>query len=135
MKDYKEGNYKNVIIGLEVLDNSNLATDNSDRRRALSDAFYYWRAKSFLELKDYNNALRETFRFRATNNHITSSYVFDQFWPKQFYLQGLAYEGLGDERNAIESYREFLNIWSEADEDLPEIIDAKNRLNTLRFNS
>tara|TARA_X000000368_G_C23027974_1_gene711139 strand:- start:42 stop:2060 length:2019 start_codon:yes stop_codon:yes gene_type:complete len=135
MRDYKEGNYKNVIIGLEVLDNSNLATDNSDRRRALSDAFYYWRAKSFLELKDYNNALRETFRFRATNNHITSSYVFDQFWPKQFYLQGLAYEGLGDERNAIESYREFLNIWSEADDDLPEIIDAKNRLNTLRFNS
>ena len=50
-------------------------------------------------------------------------------------MQGLAYEGLGDERNAIESYREFLNIWSEADDDLPEIIDAKNRLNTLRFNS
>jgi len=135
MREYKKGNYRIVINGLEALDNSKIATDNSERRRTLSDVFYYWRAKSFIELGEYNNALEETFRFRSANNHITSSYVFDQYWPKQYYLQGIAYEGLGDERNARESYKEFLNVWSEADEDIFEIIDAKKKLQNLGWAS
>ena len=101
----------------------------------MSDVFYYWRARSFLELGEYHNALGETFRFRSANTQITGSYVLDEFWPKKDYLKGLAYEGLGDERNARESYKEFLKVWSEADEDLPEIVDAKKRLKELGWAS
>ena len=84
---------------------------------------------------DYQNALKQTFRFRPVNNQITGQFVFDQYWPKKDYLKGLAYEGLGDNSNARDSYLKFLRTWSEADEDLPEIIDAKNRLRNLDWNS
>jgi tetratricopeptide (TPR) repeat protein len=135
IKQYEKGRYREVIQGFELLDNSNIVVANPTRRRALSDVFYYWRAISFLELGEYHNALRETYRFRSANNQITGSYVLDQYWPKQYYLKGLAYEGLGDERNARESYKDFLKVWSEADDDLPEIIDAKKRLKDLGWAS
>ena len=35
----------------------NLYSLNSDVRRIMSDVFYYWRAKSFIEINDYQNAL------------------------------------------------------------------------------
>tara|TARA_Y100001936_G_C16063339_1_gene665572 strand:- start:522 stop:2360 length:1839 start_codon:yes stop_codon:yes gene_type:complete len=135
MMKYNQGLYRDVIKGFELLDNTDMAIDNIGRRRALSDVFYYWRAKSFLELGEYDNALRETFRFRSSNNHITSSYVLDEFWPKHFYLKGLAYEGLGDKNNAQQSYKEFLEVWNEADENHPELVDAKKRLRRLGWNS
>ncbi|MBC8345567.1 MAG: hypothetical protein ISR82_04135 [Candidatus Marinimicrobia bacterium] len=135
IKQYKKGNYREVIQGFELLDNTNFAIANLSRRRVMSDVFYYWRAKSFLELGEYHNALGETFRFRSANTQIIGSYVLDMYWPKKDYLKGLAYEGLGDERNARESYKEFLKVWSEADEDLPEIIDAKKRLKELGWAS
>ena len=135
IREFEKGNYGDVINGFELLDNSNFVLPNPSRRRAMSDVFYYWRARSFLELGEYHNALGETFRFRSANTQITGSYVLDEFWPKKDYLKGLAYEGLGDERNARESYKEFLKVWSEADEDLPEIVDAKKRLKELGWAS
>ncbi|MGY8781043.1 MAG: hypothetical protein ACKVJJ_05215 [Fidelibacterota bacterium] len=135
IRDFYRGNYREVILGFELLDNSNFVVANPSRRRALSDIFYYWRAKSFLALGEYHNALGETYRFRSANTQITGSYVFDQYWPKKDYLKGLAYEGLGDERNARKSYKEFLRVWSEADDDLPEIISAKKRLKDLGWAS
>ena len=84
---------------------------------------------------DYQNALKETFRFRPTNNEITGRAIFDHYWPKKDYLRGLAYEGLGDISNARESYIDFLRIWSDADENLPEIVDTKKRLRKLGWNT
>ena len=62
---------------------------------------------------------------------MTGRTIFDHSWPKKDYLRGMAYEGLGDLINAKESYMDFLRIWSDADEDLPEIIDVKKRLETI----
>ena len=135
LKLYKQGDYMKAIKGFKELDNADLYALNKDIRRTLSDVFHYWRARSFLEINDYQNALKETFNFRAANNQITGQTVFDQFWPKKYYLKGKAYEGLGDKVNAIESYEDFLRAWSNADEDLPEIVDTKKRLRNLgRFN-
>ncbi len=135
LKLYNQGDYMKAIKGFKELDNADLYALNKDIRRTLSDVFHYWRARSFLEINDYQNALKETFNFRAANNQITGQTVFDQFWPKKYYLKGKAYEGLGDKVNAIESYEDFLRAWSNADEDLPEIVDTKKRLRNLgRFN-
>ena len=131
LKLYKQGDYMKAIKGFKELDNTDLYALNKDIRRTLSDVFHYWRARSFLEINDYQNALKETFNFRAANNQITGQTVFDQFWPKKYYLKGKAYEGLGDKVNAIESYEDFLRAWSNADEDLPEIVDTKKRLRNL----
>ena len=129
-----EKKYLVAIKGFEILDNSYIYARKNGQRRILSDVFYYWRAKSFIEMGDYQNALKETFRFRPVNNEITGRMIFDNYWTKKDYLRGLAYEGLGDKSNARESYIDFLRIWSNADENLPEIIDAKKRLRNLGWN-
>jgi len=54
------------------------------------------------------------------------------FYPKSLYLQGRIYEQKGDRKRAIDTYREFLSLWKDADQDLPDLIDAKTRLAKLR---
>ena len=132
LKHYEKADYQKVIDGFEDLDSANLFSSTVGQRRTLSDVFYYWRSKSYLQIGDYQNALKETFKFRAASNQITGQTVFDQFWPKKNYLKGIAYEGLGDIVNAIESYEDFLRLWNNADSYLPEIIDAKKRLDNLK---
>ena len=135
LKNFMDKKYMDAVKGFEALDNSYIYARKSGIRRTISDAFYYWKARSFIEMGDYQNALNETFRFRPVNNEITGPMIFDQYWPKKDYLRGLAYEGLGDKSNARESYIDFLRIWSDADDNLPEIIDAKKRLSKLGWNS
>jgi len=135
LRNFMDKRYIDAVKGFEELDNSYIYARKSGIRRTISDAFYYWKARSFIEMGDYQNALNETFRFRPVNNEITGPMIFDQYWPKKDYLRGLAYEGLGDKSNARESYVDFLRIWSDADDNLPEIIDAKKRLSKLGWNS
>ena len=135
LRNFMEKKYLVATKGFQDLDNSYIYARKKGHRRTLSDVFYYWRTMSFIEMGDYHNALKETFRFRPANNEITGRMIFDHYWPKKDYLRGLAYEGLGDKSNARESYIDFLRIWSNADENLPEIIDAKKRLRNLGWNS
>ena len=135
LRNFMDKKYIDAVKGFEALDNSYIYARKSGIRRTISDAFYYWKARSFIEMGDYQNALNETFRFRPVNNEITGPMIFDQYWPKKDYLRGLAYEGLGDKSNARESYIDFLRIWSDGDDNLPEIIDAKKRLSKLGWNS
>ncbi len=54
------------------------------------------------------------------------------FYPRGFYLLGKIYEKKGDQKLAIENYEKFLNLWKDADKDLPDLIDAKARLAKLK---
>jgi len=54
---------------------------------------------------------------------------------KTHYLLGLAYEKSGWNKKAIEQYGEFLEIWKDADPGIPEVEDAKERLEKLRVES
>ena len=54
---------------------------------------------------------------------------------KGYYLLGLAYEKSGWSKKAIEQYEEFLEIWKDADPGIPEVEDAKERLEKLRAKS
>ena len=51
--------------------------------------------------------------------------------PKAHYLVGIAYEQSGEPRKAAEHFRKLIEIWSSADQDLPDLIDAKARLGAL----
>ncbi len=51
---------------------------------------------------------------------------------KAYYLLGSAYEKSGWNNKAIEEYEEFLEIWKDADPGIPEVEDAKERLNQLK---
>jgi len=53
-------------------------------------------------------------------------------YPRGFYLLGKIYEQKGDTKRALESYGKFLNLWKDADRDLPELLDAKSHLARLK---
>ena len=54
------------------------------------------------------------------------------YFPKSFYLLGKIYEKKGDNQLAIQNYEKFLDLWKDADKDLPDLIDAKKRLAKLK---
>ena len=128
----RESDYQTAIKGFNAFDNSEVIVLMKTLRPILSDICHYWKAKSYLELGEFENTIDELNQFRPNHNGSTLFLIFDEFWPKRNYLKGLAYEGLGDNRSAQESYEKFLKDWSDADDDLLEIMDAKERLRKLQ---
>jgi tetratricopeptide (TPR) repeat protein len=55
-----------------------------------------------------------------------------RFHPKYHYRLAKLYEEKGWLEKAIKEYVKFLEIWKDADKDLPELIDAKKRLTALQ---
>jgi pentatricopeptide repeat protein len=55
-----------------------------------------------------------------------------EYWIRSHYLLGRLYEERGERAKAIQHYEDFLNIWIEADDDIPMLIDAKKRLAGLK---
>ena len=53
-------------------------------------------------------------------------------YPRGFYLLGRIYENKQDQKAAVENYEKFLDLWKDADRDLPELIDAKSRLARIK---
>jgi tetratricopeptide (TPR) repeat protein len=54
---------------------------------------------------------------------------------KAHYWLGKAYEHLERREEAMAKYGEFLDIWKDADEDIPELQEARERLQTLKAKS
>jgi serine/threonine protein kinase/predicted Zn-dependent protease len=76
---------------------------------------------------------------KAANNLLQLQRIYDNkfsvrawYYPKSFYLLGKIYEKKGDYDLALKNYEKFLEIWKNADEDLPELIEAKERLKNLK---
>ncbi|NIT57558.1 MAG: hypothetical protein GWN00_15410 [Aliifodinibius sp.] len=57
------------------------------------------------------------------------------YYPKSFYLKGKIYEKKGNINLAIKNYENFLELWKNADKDLPDLMDAKKRYEALKENS
>lgn len=53
-------------------------------------------------------------------------------YARGFYLLGRVYENKQDQKLAIENYEKFLDLWKDADRDLPELVDAKSRLARIK---
>jgi hypothetical protein len=51
------------------------------------------------------------------------------------YWTGIAFEQQHEAGKAIDAYTLFLKLWRDADKDLPAVIDARQRLHTLRGNA
>ncbi|MFQ5636651.1 MAG: protein kinase [bacterium] len=62
-------------------------------------------------------------------------FVYNQnravMYSRSFYLLGTIYEKMDNFKRAIENYEIFLQLWKDADEELPELLDAKARLKKL----
>jgi len=100
---------------------------------------------SFKEFFDYSLAYELTLNFidsgslEKANKYLTllSNKVMDiysgsVYKARLFYLKGRLYEAQGDGSSAIKAYQDLLDIWIEADPEIPELSDIYRRLVKLR---
>jgi len=86
----------------------------------------YLIAQCYFEKGELEEAIREV---RNAQNYYGPFHAF--VYPHSFLLLGKIYEKKGDTQLAIENYEKFLDLWKDADKDLPDLIDAKERLARL----
>ena len=55
-----------------------------------------------------------------------------EYWIQAHYQLGMIYEEKGERKKALEYYRRFLDIWKDADSDIPELGDAKQKMADLK---
>jgi len=97
----------------------------------------YELSRSYYEVGKYNQAIEAVRRLQ--NIHSNFSH-WDEvhtlaraiYFPQSFHLLGKIYEKKGDTQRAIENTEKFLELWKDADLDLPDLIDAKKRLAKLK---
>jgi tetratricopeptide (TPR) repeat protein len=78
-------------------------------------------ANAYLELDRLDEAIAEYERLLRINPN----------YPLAQYHLGQAYERKGQREQARAAYERFLQIWKDADPDIPEVIEAKRRLANL----
>jgi tetratricopeptide (TPR) repeat protein len=90
----------------------------------------YMLAQAYLETGRLGEAIAEL------ENQLYNYYLLAPICiVKSYYYLGLAYERSGWNREAIEKYEEFLEIWKDADPGIAEIEDARERLTRLKKES
>jgi len=120
IREYHNGNYGSAIRlfraqpflyhdGLFMLAKSYAATDQTDSALA-----------TLSRLKNFYGG---TFGFDGTRA-LTEA--------KAEYLAGMIYEKTGERKKAMEHYGAFVEMWKNADRDIPELVDGKKRLAALR---
>lgn len=72
-------------------------------------------ANAYLKLGQYDEAIAEYKRILNLNPN----------YPLARYHLAKAYEGKGMTDRALEAYRQFLEVWSSADGDVPEVVEAR----------
>jgi tetratricopeptide (TPR) repeat protein len=90
-------------------------------------------AKAYMESGALGDAVAEL--EQALSRYDDSRADYPIWTVKAHYLLGLAYEKSGWNKKAIEQYKEFLEIWRDADPGIPEMEEAKERLEKLRVKS
>jgi tetratricopeptide (TPR) repeat protein len=85
-------------------------------------------AKAYLRKGELDKAITTYERMITLDKDSKNWFIIH---PIYYYRLAKLYEKKGRRTEAIERYQKFLEIWIEADEDLPELIDARARLAKL----
>jgi TolB-like protein/Tfp pilus assembly protein PilF len=88
-------------------------------------------AETYLRQKNFKAAIQEY--SRITDSQKGYRQVDEYMWAKRHYKMASAYEKMNDLARAKKEYESFLRLWKDADPDIPEITDAKKRLDALRI--
>jgi tetratricopeptide (TPR) repeat protein len=90
----------------------------------------YHTAECEFDAGQFDRAVNLVTQLQRVNNNDAGYRPF--YYPKSYFLLGKIYEKKGDKKLAVENYEKFLNLWRDADKDLPDLIDAKARLTKLK---
>jgi tetratricopeptide (TPR) repeat protein/predicted Ser/Thr protein kinase len=136
-KDKTEGE-KYMLRLLEVL----IEFNKGETDQALKDAqalaerqkndypINFWLAHIYLETGMIGEAVEKL--QELSNWSILGTVRNSTLSLKAAYLLGVAYEKSGWDNRAIEKYKEILDIWKDADPWIPELKDARERLDQLK---
>ncbi len=86
--------------------------------------------RAYLKKGDLDNAIAEYERLTTFNPESKDRRLIH---PVLHYKLAKLYEQKGWYEKAVDRYEKFLQIWKDADKDLPELIDAKSRLAKLIY--
>jgi len=100
----------------------------------------YELSRSYYEIGKYDPAIEAVRRLQSIHSNFACwdvdapLYILELaiYFPKSFNLLGKIYEKKGDTQLALKNYEKFLDLWKDADKDLPDLIDAKERLAKLK---
>jgi len=99
-----------------------------DQGREFRPLFINSLAEAYYKAGDLAKALGEYKRIAS----LTYSRIWDgDIYAKSFYMMGKISERMGKKADAVEHYRRFLELWKDADPGIPEVIDAKKRLEAI----
>ncbi len=110
---------------------------------SLNKGFYQQALENFnraaviwsLERAFYVNALGEAYFKTGELNKAAEKFEavlkINPNYAQTHYLLGLVYEKKGRKEKARQHFQKFMAIWKDADENLPQLIDAKKRLEEL----
>jgi len=99
-----------------------------DERRDFRPLFIDSLAQAYYKAGDLAKALEEYKRITS----LTFPRIWDgDIYAKSFYMMGVVYERMGRKAEAIENYSRFLELWKDADPGIPEVIDARKRLEAI----
>ncbi len=120
MVEFFKGNAEEAITHLR-----RGLTENS---RPLFEARYFL-AEAYLQSGQAEEAA--SLLERTLLSHDERRISYPTLSVKAHHLLGKAYQQLGRNKEAIQQYREFLHIWTNADQGIPEVEDATERLSGL----
>ena len=89
----------------------------------------YYRAECLYKNGEYDQAIESLHRLHTISDNAFGLRAI--YYPISYYQLGKNYEAKGDREQAVNNYQRFLSLWQDADEDLPNLIDAKKRLSDL----
>jgi len=92
-----------------------------------------WLVRAYLEAGKFENGVE--LLEEMLDKYNISRVKFSADAVIAYYFLGRAYEESGWNRKAVEQYDKFLSIWKNADQDIFEINDAKERLQKLQENN
>jgi tetratricopeptide (TPR) repeat protein len=82
-------------------------------------------ARAYFQSGDLESARNE---YEAITRLTAGRIRHGDLFAGSFYMLGRVFEQAGDGTRARENYRRFLDLWRDADPDLPEVEEAKRRL-------
>jgi len=99
-----------------------------DGRREFRPLFINSLAEAYYKSGNLAKALEEYKRITT----LTFPRIWDgDVYAKSFYMMGMIYQRMGRKAKAAENYGRFLELWKDADVGIPEISDAKKRLEAI----
>ncbi|TFB12617.1 tetratricopeptide repeat protein [Candidatus Marinimicrobia bacterium MT.SAG.4] len=94
------------------------------------------KARLYGDAGDWENVILTANEMQAT--YLQGAILVDSRYhnyPRAYYIRGKAYEEMGKPELAIENYEALLDLWKDADEEIPERRDTIKRLAALKQGS